>query len=111
MVKGFNVDDFLASPLGSIGYKTGMGLLGDVFSSRTRRKQLRNLQDDAERDLRDAYVAIGQDLQSSYSTSGLEPTYGLAISDAYQRGLQKTRESFARERKSSKSWLGSIFFK
>ena len=107
----FDFEDLIRSPISSMGYKAGMGLLGDIFSSRTRRQQLRQIQDESEKELRDAYIAMGEDLQSSYSTSGLAPTYGMSLTDAYQKGLQRTRESFAKERKSSKSWLGSIFFK
>lgn len=108
--KGFDIDEFLGSPLGGMGYKTGMGLLGDIFSSRQKRKQLKLAQEEAEKDLRDAYGAMQEDMAISYGTSGLADTYGTGLSASYMKGLERTRESYAKARKNSKSWLGSIFF-
>lgn len=108
--KGFDFEDLVRSPIGSMGFKVGMGLLSDVYSSRTRKKQLRQAQQESEQDLRDAYIAMGEDMQTSYGTSGLAPTYGFSLREAYEKGLQRTREAYAKANKSSKSWLGSIFF-
>lgn len=110
MPKGFDLEGLASSPIGGMGLKVGMNLLGDIFESRTKRKQLKQSQEEAERELKDAYTKMGEDLAGSYGASGLANTYGTGLFQAYKKGLDQTRADYAKARKNSKSWLGSIFF-
>lgn len=112
------IDSFFANPLAGTAVNTGFNLLGEVFSSRKKRKatdaQLDTLEKKANKELTDAYTALEDNLSSSYAASELENTYRGTLGAAYQKGRNETNESFNKAkrdaRKANRSTLGSIFF-
>ena len=113
------IDDFLTgSSFGKMAINSGISLLGDVFDSRKKRRQshatIRASEEEAEKDLMDAYTALEEDLAGSYATSGLAPTYQAELSKKLGEGQKRTKDSYSKAYKnaadSSRSTLGGFFF-
>lgn len=108
--KGFDLNEFLTSPVGGGVYKGIDFFIKDVFFSQDRRRKLIADKKQADRLLMDTWASFSDEMKGTYAASGLKDTYSPGLYQNFLRAKERTSQEFATARRKQRSFLGNLFF-